>query len=143
VNHLSNGLMFRVFQTVKGGKKVYKGRAEVVKVDETNSEVRIVEEVDPLNPIVQGDMVSSPFYDPKANPVFVFAGSELDSKEVTREYVVQKMKNYGAQIRNKVDVNTDFLVALKNFENTPEYKSAREFGVTILREKDLLTFLGQ
>jgi NAD-dependent DNA ligase len=53
------------------------------------------------------------------------------------------MKSYGAQIRDKVDINTEFLVATKNFENTPEYKAARELGVTVIRERDLLEFIGQ
>lgn len=141
--HLRNGLVFRVFQNIKGGKKLYKGKVEVQKVDETTSEVRIVEEVDGLNPLVIGDLVASPFYDPKAQPVFVFAGSELESKEVTRDYVVAKMKNYGAKIMDKVDINTDFLVAMKNFEGTPEYKTARELGVAVLRERDLLEFIGR
>ena len=105
--------------------------------------MRIVEEPDNLNPIVKGDLVASPFYDPKAQPVFVFAGSELESKEVTRDYVVQKMKAYGAQIRDKVDINTDFLVAMKNFEGTPEYKTARELSVPVIRERDLLEFIGR
>ena len=141
--HLRNGLVFRVFQTIKGGKRQYKGKVEVQKVDESTSEVRIVEEPDNLNPIVKGDLVASPFYDPKAQPVFVFAGSELESKEVTRDYVVQKMKAYGAQIRDKVDINTDFLVAMKNFEGTPEYKTARELSVPVIRERDLLEFIGR
>jgi len=143
VNHLRNGLVFRVFQYLKGGKKLYKGKVEVQRVDEDTSEVRIVEEVDGLNPIVARDMVSSPFYDPKDQPIFVFAGSELESRNVTKDYVISKMKSYGAQIRDKVDINTEFLVATKNFENTPEYKAARELGVTVIRERDLLEFIGQ
>jgi len=142
VNHLTNGLKFRVYQTVKGGKKVFKGSIEIQKVDETTSEARITEEVDPLNAIIPGDLITSPFYDPKATPVFVFAGSGLESKDVTKEFVEAKMKSYGAEIRKNVDSNTTFLVALKEFEATPEYKTAKELGVTIIREKDLLEFIG-
>ncbi len=142
-DHLSNGLVFRVFQTMKGGKKVYKGRVEVQKVDENVSEVRTIEEIDSLNPIVAGDLIASPFYNPKAQPVFVFAGTEMESRDVTKDYVVAKMKSYKAIIVEKVDINTDFLVALKNYENTPEYKAARELGVTVIRERDLLEFIGR
>ena len=69
--------------------------------------------------------------------------NELESRDVTRQYVEEKMRTYGAQIRDKVDINTDFLVAMKNFEGTPEYKTARELGVTVIRERDLLEFIGR
>lgn len=142
-NHLATGVKFRVLQTVKGGKRIHKGTVEVRKTDENMSEVRILEEADPLNPIVKGDMIASPFYDKEAKPVFVFAGSEMESKDFTREYVVAKVVNQGGEVRNRVDNGTDFLVAMKNYESTPEYKAARELGVTIIREKDLIEYIGQ
>jgi hypothetical protein len=143
VNHLRKGLVFRVFQYVKGGKKAYKGRAEVIKVDETVSEVRILEEDDALNPISNGDYIFSPFYDPEAQPVFVFGGTGLAAKDVTKEYLVMKMKDYGAVVKDKVDLYTDYLVALTDYESSPEYKAARELNVTVIRERDLLEFIGR
>ena len=143
VDHLSNGLVFRVFQDVKGGKKVYKGLVEVQKIDEKFSEVRVIEEKDSLYPITKGDLVENPFYNRKAQQVFVFAGTEMDSADITKDYATTQLKRYGAQIVEKVDINTDFLVALKNYENTPEYKAARELGVTVIRERDLLEFIGR
>lgn len=142
-NNLHSGIVFRVFHEGKGGKKFIKGSVEVLKVGEETSEVRIIEEADSLNPIVVGDKISSPFYDPRARPVFVFAGNELESKQVTRDYLEAKMKGYGAVIRDNVDINTDFLVAMKNFEVSSEYEAARELGVTIIRERDLLEFIGR
>jgi len=142
-NNLHTGIVFRVFHEGKGGKKFLKGSVEVLKVMEETSEVRIIEEADSLNPIIVGDKISSPFYDPRARPVFVFAGNQLESKEVTRDYLELKMKGYGALIRDHVDINTDFLVAMKNFEVSSEYEAARELGVTIIRERDLLEFIGR
>jgi hypothetical protein len=141
--HLRNGIVFRVFQYVKGGKKEPKGRVEITKVDENMSEFRILEMEDELNPIVGGDYITSPFYDPKVQPVFVFAGTELETRETTKETLVAKMKTYGATIVDKVDPKVDFLVATKNYESTPEYKAARELGVAVLRERDLLEFIGR
>lgn len=142
-DHLPNGLVFRVFQYSKGGKKHYKGQVEVQKVGDDISEVRVLEEKDSLNPIVAGDFITSAFYDPNAKQIFVFAGSEMESKDVTKDYVVAKMKSYGATVSEKVDIDTDFLVAFKNYENTPEYKAARELGVTVIRERDLLEYIGR
>ncbi len=141
-DHLRKGLIFRVFQYVKGGKRLYKGRVEIRKPGEDMSEVRVVEEVDPLNPITTGDFISSPFYDPEAQPIFVFAGTNLASKDVTREFLESQMRFYGAVIDSKVDLNTDYLVATQNYENSEEYQRARELGVTVIREGDLLQFIG-
>lgn len=143
VDHLRSGTVFSVFQYVKGAKKQFKGKVEVTKVDETSSEVRIVEETDSLNPIVAGDMVTSPFYDKDAQPIFVFAGNELESKDLTREMLVSKIKACGGQVQDKVEISTDFLVAIKNYESTTEYKTARELAVPVLRERDLLEFIGR
>ncbi|MGQ9589034.1 MAG: BRCT domain-containing protein [Planctomycetota bacterium] len=141
-DRISKGMRFRVFQTVKGGKRIAKGTVEVQKVDERMSEVRITEESDPLNPIVAGDMIASPFYDRNARPVFVFAGSQLDSKDVTKELLVSKLESYGAIVSKDVDEKTDFIIAMKDYETTPEFRAARELQVKILRERDLLEFLG-
>jgi hypothetical protein len=142
-NHLMTGLIFRVFQPIKGGKKLYKGLVEVRKVDEDSAEVRIIEEVNSsLHPMTAGDLVSSPFYDPKEKPVFVFAGNALESKSLTLEYLRAKLKSYGVEIRNKVDINTSFLVALRDYQTMPEFKDAQILGVPILRENDVLQFIG-
>lgn len=141
-DHVQKGLQFRVFQTIKGGKRVFKGFVEIAKVDEDMSEVRIVTENDSLNPIVAGDFVASPFYDRQARPVFVFAGSQLESTDVTKQLVIAKMESYGAVVQTEVDQNTDFLVAMMDYENTPEYKTAKALEVKIIRERDLLAYLG-
>ncbi len=142
-NLLRKGLVFRVFQFVKGGKRLYKGRMEVRKVDERMSEMRVIEEVDSLNPIAKGDFVASPFYDPESDLIFVFAGTELESGRITRDNLGMKMESYGAKIGDKVDLSTDYLVAMKNYESSPEYRTARELGVTVIRERDLLEFIGR
>ena len=142
-DHLRKGLIFRVFQTGKGGKRVYKGRVEVRKVDERTSEMKILEEFDSLNPIASGDFIASPFYDPDQNPVFVFATPQLASPEVTKDFLVAKMETYGAQIGSKVDLTTDYLVATENYESSDAYTRASELGVTVIRERDLLEFIGR
>jgi len=141
-DHLTNGARFRVFQTVKGGRRLFKGAVEVQKISDRMSEVRIVEELDPMNPIVKGDFVASPFYDRDAKPVFVFAGTGLESANMTQQLLVAKMQSYGATINSEVDEKTDFIVATKDYENSPEFKTARELQVKVIRERDLLEYLG-
>jgi hypothetical protein len=140
--HLRPGLDFQVFQNVKGGKRQYKGRIEVQQVDETMSRIRILDTRDELNPIAKGDYITSPFYDPKAVPVFVFAGEGLDSKNVTQEGLRAKLKSYGAEIKDKVDLNTSFLIGLKGYEKDNNYSDAKQFGVAVIREREILEYMG-
>jgi outer membrane biosynthesis protein TonB len=145
VNHLRPGLEFRVFQSVKGGKRQYKGMIEIQQVDETISRFRVVNTDDELNPITEGDFITSPFYDPKAVPIFVFAGKGLESKDVTEETLRAKIKAYGAEIRDDVDLKTSFLIALKDYDKSPHdklYKTARDLGVAVVRERDILGYMG-
>src|SRR5690606_8106139 len=120
-----------------------KGTVEVARVDEDYSEVRITEEVDSLrNPIADGDQVASPLYDEAKRLVFVFAGTELHSKEMTLEFLKAKLRSYGITISERVDHETSFVVALKGYETSGEYAEARRLRVPVLREADLLEFIG-
>ena len=142
-NHLKNGLIFRVYRPIKGGKKMFKGRVEVRQVDELSAEVRVIEEVEPLrNPIAAGDLITSPFYDQKEEPIFVFAGTKLASQEMTEDFLRAKLTGYGVLVKGNVDINTSYLVALEDYEKTTEFKVAERLGVPILREKELMEFIG-
>ena len=122
---------------------MYKGRIEVRQVDEQQAEVRIIEEVDPeRNPITSGDLITSPFYDQKEEPIFVFAGTKLTSQEMTEDFLRAKLKGYGVAVKGSVDINTSYLVALQDYEKTTEFKVAERLGVPVLREKDLMEFIG-
>jgi len=143
---LRPGLDFRVFMNIKGGKRMYKGRIEIQKVDENISQFRVLEVDDDLNPISKGDFITSPFYDPKKIPVFVFAGQGLESKKITEEGLRERILSYGGKIKNDVGLDTSFLVTLKDYDKDPSakalFKTAREMGVAILREQDVLDFMG-
>ncbi|MBN1422220.1 MAG: hypothetical protein JXP34_25825 [Planctomycetes bacterium] len=141
-DNMQLGLEFEVFQVMKGGKRVPKGRVRVNEVQETMSRVLVLEERDSRNPIIREDRITSPFYDPEKKPVVVFAGTDLRTKSATREYVERKLKEYDVRIDDNVSAQTDFLVALKDYETDPKYQLARELKVVILREEELLRYLG-
>ena len=140
-HHLRPGLVFKVFQYV-GGKKKWKGEIEIRRVDEDFSEARILDQIDDLNPFTANDHVASPFYDPNLPPTFVFAGDGVINDNVSLETIKRKLSSYGAKVGDEVKIDTDFLVALSNYESTTEYRIARELGVTILREVDVLDYMG-
>jgi hypothetical protein len=141
---LRPGIEFQVFQTIKGGRRQVKGRVEIQLVEEKASQVRILETTDDLNPIAKGDSITSPFYDPRAVPIFVFAGKGLESKKITEDALRSKIKGYGAQIQDEITKDTTFLVVLKEEDNNAKdlKQLARTFGIPFLREQDILQFMG-
>lgn len=140
-DRLRRGLVFQVFQTVGGGKRVTKGRVEVARVEEDFAEVRILETIDPYNPIAIGDQVTSPFYNKETTPIFVFAGDRPVNNRLSREEMVQKIEAFGGTVEDDVRLETAFVVALAGYAETDEYDEARSLGVTILREQELLEFI--
>ncbi len=138
-DNLRNGVVFRIFQDI-GGKKVWKGRLEVRRVDQEYSQVKILEQVSALNPIAAGDNITSVFYDRNSKPLFVFAG---DKGTIKLDSIKRKLQSMGANVQEEVGVNTSFLVALKDYEGTSAYQAAKDLGVTIMTERDLMEYLGR
>jgi hypothetical protein len=140
-DRLRRGLVFDVFAFQKGGKRVSKGRIEVLSVQDRYSEVAILENLDRFNPISTGDMIASPFYDGADVPMFVFAGDIATNGRYSLEDMARKIVLFGGVVSDQVQLNTDFVVAVRGYEDTPEYDLARDLGVTILREAELLEFI--
>ncbi len=140
-DRMRRGLVFDVFAYQKGGKRISKGKIEVLSVEEDFSEVAILENVDRFDPISSGDMITSPFYDSEEIPTFVFAGENATNGRYSIEDMVRKIQLFGGVVSQEVALDTDFVVAVKGYEDTSEYDLARDLGVTILREKQLLDFI--
>ena len=140
-HRLSRGLVFQVFQLVGGGKRVMKGRVEVSRIEADFAEVRILETLDPYNPIAIGDQISSPFYNKDIVPIFVFAGERPVSNRLSQEEMVRKIEAFGGVVEEDVRLETTYVVALQGYSDTEEYDEARSLGVTILREDELLEFI--
>lgn len=140
-NKLRRGLVFDVFAYQKGGKRISKGRVEVLKVEDDFSEVAVLENLDRFNPISAGDQITSPFFDQDDVPHFVFAGEAATNGKYSVEEMVRKIELFGGVVSTSVALDTDFVVAVKGYEETEEYGLARDLGVTILRERELLDFI--
>lgn len=138
-DNLRNGVVFRIFQDI-GGKKVWKGRLEVRRVEEEFSQVKILEQESALNPIAAGDQITSVFFDRDTKPVFVFAG---DKSTIKLDSIRRKLESMGAVVQDQVGVNTSFLVALNDYEGTTAFQSAKDLGVTVMTERDLQEYLGR
>lgn len=141
-SHMRKKLRFTVFQGGQGGRRAYKGLIEVQRVHEDYSEVRILEQTSELNPITGGDSIASPFYNPDRSPVFVIAGTQLTTPGLSVDYLRTKIGSFGGVLQAAVDLDTDFLVLTENYKGSAEYRTGRDLGVTMIRERDLLQFIG-
>jgi hypothetical protein len=143
VNGIRKGMNFQVFQVMKGGKRKPKGRVETIKIEDYITEVAIQEEKDPKDPIVPGDYIISPFYDPKETPVFVFLG-DLNNRKWSKTELGRKISELGGKVENIVTVETDYVIAGRNAEEDfqADYEKAIRYGTIIMREKDLFDYLG-
>jgi len=142
-DRVRRGLIFDVFQFVKGGKRLPKGRVEVARIESDFAEVRIIETYDPFNPIAAGDQIASPFYSGDDTPVFVFAGEKPLNRRLSREEMVRKIQSFGGTVEESVRLETNYVIAIQGYEETEQYREARKLGITVLREAELLDFIEQ
>ncbi|MFV1959407.1 MAG: hypothetical protein ACC662_08340, partial [Planctomycetota bacterium] len=71
------GLVFAVSRIGKGGIRVAKGTVQVTKVlGDHAAKVAILDILDPIHPVLGGDLIANPFYSPK-EPVHVWIVGEL------------------------------------------------------------------
>ena len=143
-DHLQPGLTFDVYNLGKGAVKVYKGVITVLDVDADTAKVRIVSTTNPMNPIVQGDMIESLTYNPGEKLNFVLIGR---FKKYGRSDAAKRLEQLGQGIQSNVGISTDFLVVGapetedENLEDTDDYRRAKELGIRVITEKQLSTFL--
>jgi NAD-dependent DNA ligase len=110
--------------------------------------------MEPLDPIVEGDFVTNPFYSRERDLRFVIAGEPVSYS--ARE-IRQKIEKYGGIVQDEVGVDTDYLVlglvpeesaVVHNEEALARYKravkardTAQQYGIPIMREVELFDFL--
>ncbi len=137
---LSRGLPFNVFQIEKGGRRKHKGRIEVLDLQEDMAKVAIIETVNPADPIVKGDRIISPLFSKSETQIYVLLG-EMVNPRYSKAELIRKIQDAGGQVDAKVSVKTDFVVAGKDAELLPEFETALQLGIRVLRENDLLMFV--
>ena len=142
-HRLEAGTVFDVFQFVKGGQRKPKGKVEVVKVDGDMAQVSITHLLDDLDPMLPGDKIVSPFYSPDDKPIFVLAGSEMSTRRISVDELKRRIERFGGVLQEDVSISTGFVVCLRGYEESDEYRDARQLGVTVLSEDQILSFIGQ
>lgn len=152
--------VFQVYQFVKGGRQKMKGVLEVRRVEEDMAQCAVVEDAtlqhpitgeevhvpDPNDPVVKGDLIRTPLFDPHEQKTFVFLGATAKNRFYNREELEQKLQEFGARVDREVTIETDFVILLggeeEDAERQEQINTAARFGVTFMVEGELLEYLG-
>jgi NAD-dependent DNA ligase len=135
VHQLRSGTKFTVFSK-RGGKVVVKGQLQVTDVKERISTARVLEERDGNDPLIQGDLLHNPVYDPAHIRSFAIRG---DFRRFSRIELARFIQESGGKLDNELSINVDFLVAGANA--VADLNQATKLGMSILSEDQLLDFL--
>jgi len=151
-HRLAVGTRFRVISGRIGSKTV-KGWAEVTRVEPRRAEVAFTEIADRFNPIVPGDKVYNPLFDPTGERKAVLAGrfsAPYDEREVEL-----LLRNMGIEVQDELAFDTDYLIVGSELfvdeegnpleeplqpSELPVYKDAEAMGVQIVPIKDLRSY---
>lgn len=134
------GLVFEVYQQI-GKTRKKKGMIEINRVEETWSQVTILNETSELDPIVPGDYIWSPFYMKGRAPTVVLVGDKPKTSLLSKEFLVSRLTQRGAKVADAVNVDTDYVIAIEGYQNDPKYNEARLQGVMVLREEEILPYV--
>jgi len=136
-DNIERGMKFEVFQIKGGGKYVSKAIIEIKEVQETISLGYIEKLYNLKEPIIPGDLISSPLYDRHAKKRFHVAGT---FKKHKKEDLVKMIQESGGMVVDKIGIYTDFVVLGYKDIGTAR-QEAIDMGVIMLSEKDLLKYL--
>jgi hypothetical protein len=149
---LSRGMRFKVVSGSVASTKL-KAYAEVVEVKPTRAEVRFYDIVDRFDPVVQGDVVFNPLFDPTGERDAVLCGRF--SGQFNEAELKILLANMNIKVHDRLDHNTDYLILGSELyvdeDGTPLetprqptelaiYKDAVANGVQIVSIKQLREF---
>ena len=134
-HQLRSGTKFTVF-TKRGGKVVTKGQIQVTEVKERISTARVLDERDGNDPLITGDSLHNPVYDPAHVRSFAVRG---DFRRFSRTELARFIQESGGKLDNNLSIDVDFLVAGANADK--DLEQATKLGMSILSEDQLLDFL--
>jgi predicted nucleic acid-binding Zn-ribbon protein len=149
---LQRGTRFRVVSGRPGSKEV-KAWAEVSRVEPNRAEVLISDLADRFDPVVPGDKVFNPLYDPRGDRKAVLAGRfSVPYDEGRLKTLLQRM---GIELQDQLQLDTDYLIVGAEMftdeegnpleeplhpSEMPIYKDAEARGVQIVPLKDLRSY---
>jgi hypothetical protein len=152
-NRLTRGTRFRVESNTPGNAR-FKAWAEVTNVEEGRAEVVFSEQVDRFDPVVRGDIVINPLFDPTGGRNAVLAGRF--SGEYNKKDLESLLGRMGIHVQPKLELTTHFLIVGSALYRDPEtnepleeplepselsvYKDAEALSVQIIPLQDIREF---
>lgn len=136
------GLIFQVYEQ-RGAVRFNKGMVEINRVEETWSQATITQAGSELEPIIAGDKIWSPFFKKERAPRVAFAGEKLATPLLSLDLMKRKLSDAGVTVTADVGVDTDYVIAIEGYQDSPVYEKARTHSVMILRESEILAYVLQ
>lgn len=144
------GMRFQV-KSGRPGDDRLKAWADVTEVKANSAEVRFDGVVDRYDPVVTGDTIVNPIYDPTAERNAVLVGRF--SGAYSEQELTQMLTKMGIRVQPRLDLTTHFLIVGSELWNDPEtsepleepiqpsdlptYKEAESQGVQIVPLQDI------
>ena len=109
--------------------------------------------MDPMNPILKGDKIFNPMFDPDHRTRFVLIGDPIIN---SRDQIVEMIRNYNGELLEQITPEIDYVIVGRTFgrvegqsaemakraeTHAAMIEEARAFGIKFLRESELLQFL--
>ncbi|HNZ66145.1 MAG: hypothetical protein KBC30_10420 [Planctomycetes bacterium] len=138
-SQIKRGLKFDVYRNADRGSKKFVGRLEVQRIQDKISMATIIEIVDPLDPIVDGDILINPIYRADKQIFITIAGS---FKEVDLDTITKFIEAVGGQIEKRVTAKTNYVVVGQRGDEHSNYRDAVKFGIPLMTEDVLLKYIG-
>ncbi len=150
---LTRGMRFRV-ESGQPSNRHFKAWAEVTKVEANRGEVAFSGVIDRFDPVVAGDVIVNPLYDPVGGRNAVLVGRF--SGAYNQEELSSLLSRMGIHVQPDVNRETHFLIVGSELWNDPEtnepleepiqpsdlpkYKNAEALGVQIIPLQDVREF---
>jgi len=137
---------FAVFSAGAKGEHVFRGFVSVTRVGTMVSHAAVKSIVDPGDPMLVGDLISSPLF--PSEVTFTLVG-ESRTFALNAEQIGFLLKVRGAVVGRQVDMNTDYLVLMDISSGSDEERAewdkllsdARRLRVPILTLRDVVPFI--
>ena len=138
------GMEFRVYDETNPEDPKEKGRIQVRRVYDTISHAKVITQ-NRLDPILRGMAIKNAAFAPGKKLVFVLEGKFVEPN------LKRYLSRYPCKINEKVDSDTDYLIVGSEDReagdvdprDTPNFKEAQRLEVTIIKEVDMLRYLGE
>jgi hypothetical protein len=138
------GMVFQVYDRADPATRTLKGRIQVRRVMDTIAQCKVLEQ-DKIDPILPGMFIINPAFKRGRTVVFAIAGRPREPN------LKRLLERYPCKIEPKPTSQTDYLILGGAtvgrddipVEDTEEYERAKELKITMMKEADLLRYLGE